>query len=47
VSDDLFQAVRAAVNRYDAEGFLAAGFPEEECDPEVRSLCELVVRTSR
>jgi hypothetical protein len=40
-SDDVFPAIRALINRYDPEDLLDIA-PEDEYDPEVRDLLELV-----
>lgn len=40
--DNLNAAVRALVNRHDPAGLIAAGFPANEYEPEVRDLVDLV-----
>jgi hypothetical protein len=35
---DLFYAIRALINRYDPIGLLALGAPEDEYDPEVKTI---------
>ncbi|MFG1997633.1 hypothetical protein ACGFNU_00630 [Spirillospora sp. NPDC048911] len=40
--DGVFEAVRAIVNGRDPEGLLEGGAPEDEYDPEVNDLVELV-----
>ncbi|GAA2988819.1 hypothetical protein [Streptosporangium longisporum] len=40
--DRLTAAVRALIDRYDPEGLLGMGAPDDEYDPEVRDLTALV-----
>ncbi|MET9339023.1 hypothetical protein [Nonomuraea sp. NPDC003804] len=40
--DQVAAAVRALINRYDPEGLLGMGAPEDEYDPEVGDLATLV-----
>ncbi|MEU8149173.1 hypothetical protein [Nonomuraea sp. NPDC048901] len=40
--DQVAAAVRALINRYDPEGLLGMGAPEDEYDPEVGDLTALV-----
>ncbi|WP_188192029.1 hypothetical protein [Nonomuraea sp. SYSU D8015] len=40
--DQVAAAVRALINRYDPEGLLGMGSPEDEYDPEVGDLTTLV-----
>ncbi|MCG5217306.1 hypothetical protein [Streptosporangium sp. KLBMP 9127] len=40
--DQVSAAVRVLITRYDPEGLLGMGAPEDEYDPEVRDLAALV-----